>query len=467
MRRMLTTLALLPLGWLSLGSAIAAPTNNSSAGSATSATTGDGAGELNVLHWWTSASERAAADHVAARMAEVGLRWVDGAVAGGGGGAAIKVLNERTLRRMAPKVAQLNGQSMSEWADLGLLLDLNGVAQKRMWAKTMFPQVMAQVTVRDHVVAAPLGIHRINNLYLNKAVFAQHKIELPSDWDGLQRAARALRAAGVTPVAFSDEPWQVATVFEAFLLGEAGPALYRRMLVQRDPQAFADPALERAFARLRAWRSLAANANPSSGAASASSSGAPGERPWTELVADFAAGRSAMLIMGDWARGELGTLGLEGGRDFDCKAVPGTAQAHLFSIDTLAMLANEGGGANGGNGGNGSNSNNVQASQEKMAELLGSAALQLGYNRIKGSVPVRRDVPVDELDLCAQQSFRLFANPNTPRVPSLVHRMAFGEVGKNAIIETVHRFALDPSQSPAAAQRKLQGLLRALGHKSS
>ncbi|MDP1249846.1 hypothetical protein Q6312_28200, partial [Klebsiella pneumoniae] len=61
----------------------------------------EGAGELNVLHWWTSASERAAANHVAARMAENGLKWVDGAVAGGGGGPAIKVLNERILRRMA------------------------------------------------------------------------------------------------------------------------------------------------------------------------------------------------------------------------------------------------------------------------------------------------------------------------------------------------------------------------------
>ncbi|MDC8783589.1 ABC transporter substrate-binding protein [Roseateles koreensis] len=419
----------------------------------------DGAGDLNVLHWWTSASERAAANHVAARMAEVGLHWVDGAVAGGGGSAAIKVLNERILRRMAPKVAQLNGQSMTEWADMGLLLELDSVAQKRNWSRTMFPQVMAQLTVHEHVVAAPLGIHRINNLYLNKAVFRQLKIEPPTDWEGLERAAVALRAAGFTPVAFSDEPWQVATVFEALLLGEAGPALYRRMLVQRDPQAFADPALERAFKRLRMWRNLslpvAAGTAPlplGAGAASATAqSTTPGERPWTELVADFAAGRSAMLIMGDWARGELGTLGLEGGRDFECKAVPGTAQAHLFSIDTLAMLA--------GN-------NSAQAEQEKMAELLGSAALQLGYNRIKGSVPVRRDVPVDELDPCAQQSFRLFANPNTPRVPSLVHRMAFGEVGKNAIIETVHRFALDPNQTPAAAQRKLQGLLRALGPKS-
>lgn len=408
------------------------------AGASAAAPAVEGAGELNVLHWWTSASERAAANHVAARMAENGLKWVDGAVAGGGGGPAIKVLNERILRRMAPKVAQLNGQSMTEWADIGLLLELDGVAARRNWSKVMFPQVMAQVTVHGHVVAAPLGIHRINNLYLNKALLKRHGIEPPTDWDGLERAAAKLRAAGVTPVAFSDEPWQVATVFEAMLLSEAGPALYRRMLEQRDLAAFDDPALE----RLRAWRNLALPA---------STAAAPGERPWTDVVADFAGERAAMMIMGDWARGELGALGLEGERDFACRAVPGTAQAHLFSIDTLAMLA--------GNGGS-------QADQEKMAELLGSATLQLGYNRIKGSIPVRRDVPVDELDPCAQASFHLFANPNTPRVPSLVHRMAFGEVGKNAIIETVHRFALDPSQTPAAAQRKLQGLLRALAPKT-
>lgn len=403
----------------------------------------EGAGELNVLHWWTSASERAAANHVAARMAENGLKWVDGAVAGGGGGPAIKVLNERILRRMAPKVAQLNGASMTEWADMGLLLDLDGVAAKRNWAKVMFPQVMAQVTVHGHVVAAPLGIQRINNLYLNKAVFKRLGLDLPNDWDGLERAAVKLRAAGITPVAFSDEPWQVATVFEALLLGEAGPGLYRRMLEQRDLAAFDDPALARALQRLRNWRNLALPTGAAAGTA-------PGERPWTDIVGDFAGERAAMMIMGDWARGELGTLGLEGERDFSCKAVPGTAQAHLFSIDTLAMLAGAG---------------SAQADQEKMAELLGSATLQLGYNRIKGSIPVRRDVPVDELDPCAQQSFRLFANPSTPRVPSLVHRMAFSEVGKNAIIETVHRFALDPTQTPAAAQRKLQGLLRALAPK--
>ena len=431
MRRMLA-LAILPWGCAAVAAGTAVAT----------APAAEGAGELNVLHWWTSASERAAANHVAARMAENGLKWVDGAVAGGGGGPAIKVLNERILRRMAPKVAQLNGQSMTEWADMGLLLELDGVAARRNWAKVMFPQVMAQLTVRGHVVAAPLGIQRINNLYLNKALFKRHGIELPGDWDGLERAAAKLRAAGVTPVAFSDEPWQVATVFEAMLLSEAGPALYRRMLEQRDLSAFDDPALERALKRLRNWRNLAL---PASGTA-------PGERPWTDVVADFAHERAAMLIMGDWARGELGAMGLEGERDFSCKAVPGTAQAHLFSIDTLAMLA--------GNGGS-------PADQEKMAELLGSATTQLGYNRIKGSIPVRRDVPVDELDPCAQASFHLFANPNTPRVPSLVHRMAFGEVGKNAIIETVHRFALDPSQTPAAAQRKLQGLLRALAPKKA
>ncbi|WP_271008767.1 ABC transporter substrate-binding protein [Paucibacter sp. B51] len=420
-------------------------TSSGSAGNSSNAALNQ---ELNVLHWWTSAGERAAADHVAARMAEQGLRWIDGAVAGGGGGGAIKVLNERTLRGQAPQVAQLNGQALREWAELGLLLRLDGVAQRRDWRGTLFPQVMSQLNVREHVVAAPLGIHRINNLYLNLALFRQLKIEPPSDWAGVMRAASALRAAGITPVGFSDEPWQVATVFEAMLLGEAGPALYQRMVVQRDLQAFDDPALERSFKRLREWRNLAAPVSAAGGSGSQPGNANPGERRWTELVADFAAGRTAMLISGDWVRGELGALGQEGGRDFECKAVPGTAQAHLFSIDTLAMLAGD---------------NAKQAAQERMAELLGNATLQISYNRIKGSVPVRRDVPVDELDVCAQRSYRLFANPVTPRVPSLVHRMAFDEVGKNAFIETVHRFALDPNQTPAAAQRRLQALLRALG----
>lgn len=440
MRRMLWAAAL-PMSLWSALPVIAAP-----APAPASAAVAEAPGELTVLHWWTSTSERAAANHVAARLAEQGLRWVDSAVAGGGGGPAVKVLNERILRRMAPKVAQLNGQSMNEWADMGLLLELDAVAQRKGWARTLFPQVLSQLSVREHIVAAPLGIHRINNLYLNLTVFRQHGIEPPADWAGLARAAARLRSAGVAPVAFSDEPWQVATVFEALLLGEAGPQLYRRMMVQQEWQAFEDPSLERAFRRLREWRSLAQPAGAAAGA------GAGGERPWTELVADFAAGRAAMLITGDWARGELGALGLEGGRDFDCRAVPGSAAVHLFSIDTLAMLAGD---------------RSAQPEQEKMAELLASATLQLGYNRIKGSVPVRKDVPVDELDPCAQQSYRLFAAPTTPRVPSLVHRMAFGEVGKNALIETVHRFALDPAQTPAAAQRRLLGLLRALPPKPS
>lgn len=413
--------------------------------------TGDGLGELNVLHWWTSAGERAAANHVAARMAENGLKWMDAAVAGGGGGPAVKVLNERILRRMAPKVAQLNGQSMAEWADMGLLLELDQVAAKRSWSKVMFPTVMAQLMVHGHVVAAPLGVHRINNLYVNKALLRRHGLTPGEDWDSLMRAAASLRAAGVVPVAFSDEPWQVATVFEALLLSEAGPLLYKRMLVQRDPRAFDDPALERALSRLRSWRNLA-QPLPGAGTPASSPAATLGERSWSDVVSDFAGGRAAMLIMGDWARGELGALGLEGGRDFECRAVPGTAQAHLFSIDTLVMLAGAAA---------------AQADQEKMAELLGSATLQLGYNRIKGSIPVRRDVPVDELDPCAQQSFALFANPATQRVPSLVHRMAFGEVGKNAIIETVHQFALNPNQTPADAKRRLQGLMRALSPRPS
>ena len=77
---------------------------------------------LQVLHWWTSTSERKAADMLATRLADEGIAWQDAAIPGGAGLGAGKVLKGRVLAGDAPEVTQLIGPSIAEWADLGLLL---------------------------------------------------------------------------------------------------------------------------------------------------------------------------------------------------------------------------------------------------------------------------------------------------------------------------------------------------------
>ena len=49
------------------------------------------AGEVEVLHWWTSGGEKRAADTLQKLVEAQGHKWKDFAVAGGGGEAAMTV----------------------------------------------------------------------------------------------------------------------------------------------------------------------------------------------------------------------------------------------------------------------------------------------------------------------------------------------------------------------------------------
>lgn len=387
---------------------------------------------VDVLHWLTSASERRAANQLSAILAANGVQWRDAAIPGGGGMAAVKVLKSRVLMGDAPDVAQLIGTTLTEWADVGLVMPLNAVATRQRWAQTLFPTVMDLVSYNGMVIAAPLGIHRINTLLYNRRLFARVGLPPPTTWAEFELAVRKLSAQGIQPLAWSDEPWQVATVFEAVLLSDAGPALYRELIVQRRSSAWLDPRVERALTRLRWLRNT--NGEP------------PREKPWTDATRELLAGKAAMLVMGDWAKGELIAWGASPGKDFGCVVLPGTENTHLYSIDTLAMLAN---------------GHHRDATQEKVAELVFNASTQLAYNRIKGSVPVQRDMDVASLDSCARDSWASFADPRTARVPSLAHRMAADESIKDAVAQTLWRYLTDPRMEPAEAQRRLAAVIRA------
>jgi glucose/mannose transport system substrate-binding protein len=391
---------------------------------------------LDVLHWWTSASERQAADQLGNVLASVGVQWKDAAIPGGGGMAAVKVLKSRLLMGDPPDVAQLIGSSLPEWADRGLVLPLNATATRQKWSQILFPTVMDLVSYKGDVVAVPLGIHRINTLLFNRQLFARFALQPPRSWAEFELASRTFRAAGIQPLAWSDETWQIATVFESLLLGEAGPALYRQLVVQRNGLAWLDPRVKKALQRLRWLRS--------------SSGGVPTERSWSDSARALLQGSAAMLVMGDWAKGELMAWGANPQTDFGCVVVPGTAGMHLYSVDTLAMLVN---------------ARHPLVLQEKMAEALTGTVAQLTYNRIKGSVPVLRDISAAaqrSMDICARDSWTTFATFPAGRVPSLAHRMAADEATKDAVAQTLWRYLVDPQMDAAQAQQRLASVIHAL-----
>ncbi|MEX1057838.1 MAG: extracellular solute-binding protein, partial [Natronospirillum sp.] len=204
---------------------------------------------IEVLHWWTSEGERAAADLLRDHMAEYGVEWQDRAIHGGGGESAMAVLKAQIIAGDPPGAAQIIGPNIKHWSDLGYLQTLDEWAVS--WPGSYYATIDAPTLANGVRSAVPVSIHRINWMWLNAEVYRQHQLTPPTSWSQVFQDAETLQAAGIIPLAHGGQPWQTATLFETLLLSVAGPAFYREYFVKMSPAALQDPRVAEALALLR------------------------------------------------------------------------------------------------------------------------------------------------------------------------------------------------------------------------
>ena len=84
---------------------------------------------VEVLHWWTSGGEAAALNVLKEDLESKGIEWIDMPVAGGGGTEAMTVLRSRVTAGNAPAAVQMLGFDILDWAEQGVLANLNEIAK--------------------------------------------------------------------------------------------------------------------------------------------------------------------------------------------------------------------------------------------------------------------------------------------------------------------------------------------------
>jgi glucose/mannose transport system substrate-binding protein len=342
--------------------------------SATALTTPAFADDVEVLHWWTSGGEAAAVAVLQKDLEGKGTGWVDMAVAGGGGDAAMTTLRARVTAGDPPTAAQMLGMSVREWADEGFLGNLNDVAAAEGWDDVVPPAVQAFGKYEGNWVAAPVNMHRPHWVWGNAEIFQEIGMDMPTNWDEFFAAADAIEAAGYVGVAQGGQNWQEATIWEAIVLS-ISPDLYESAIINADPDALGSEQITESF---EIYRKILGYAD----------SGYAG-RDWNLTTAMVINGEAGMQIMGDWAKGEVVAAGMTPGVEILCSVVPGTQGSFLFNTDFFAMFE--------------VGEDKLQA-QQNMAESVMSVSFQETFNLTKGSIPARTDVPQDNFDACAQKS---------------------------------------------------------------
>lgn len=394
------------------------------------------AGEVEVLHWWTSGGEKRAADTLQRLVEEQGHTWKNFAVAGGGGEAAMTVLKTRAVSGNAPAAAQIKGPDIQEWGELGLLTDLNDVAEKAKWDDLLPKQVSTAMKYEGDYVAVPVNVHRVNWLWINPDVFEKAGAKPPQSLDELFTAADKLKAAGFIPLAHGGQPWQDGTVFEDLALAILGPEDFRKAFVDLDRDVLSGAKMVEAFAALKKLRGYIDN-------------NAAG-RDWNSATAMVMNGKAGMQIMGDWAKSEWSAANKIAGEDYQCLPFPGTQGSFTYNIDSLAMFRL-------------SKEDDRQA-QEDLARTVLEPEFQQFFNQNKGSIPVRIDQDMSEFDVCAQQSMRDFkASAQGPGlVPSMAHGMAASSYVQGAVFDVVTNFFNDPAADPKKAAQQLAAAIQAV-----
>lgn len=391
-------------------------------------------GEVEVLHYWTSGGEARSVAELKRLLEAEGYGWKDFAVAGGAGENAATVLKTRALSGNPPSAAQIKGPAIQEWGDTGTLANIDVVAKANNWDE-LLPGVVADVMKYDgHYVAVPVNVHRVNWLWMNKAIFDEVGLSAPNTWDEFFAAADKIKAAGYLPVAHGGQAWQDATVFEAIVLAVGGADFYNKAFVDLDPAALGGDQMKESFEIFRKYQQLV-DANAAG-------------RDWNLATAKVIEGEAAMQIMGDWAKGEFTAANKAPGVDYICAAVPGTQYAYTFNIDSFIVFGDQSGAD--------------EKAQHAFARLIMEPEFQEVFNLNKGSIPVRPGVPLGKFDQCAKLSVADFEGTakHATLVPSMAHGMSTFPSPQGAIYDTVTNF-FNSNQSASAAAKAMASAVKA------
>jgi glucose/mannose transport system substrate-binding protein len=344
--------------------------------------------ELEVTHWWTSGGEAAAVAELAKAFDASGDKWVDGAIAGGGG-TARPIMISRITGGDPMGATQFNhGQQALELVQAGLMQDITDVADAGKWKDIIYPPgLLDACTVDGKVYCAPVNIHSPEWLWLNNGVYEKLGLPVPKDWNEFVATAPQVEAAGIIPLALGNQPWQSNLAFGAMQIAVAGLDNWKAVNVDKNMDVAAGPEYAKVFEAAASARKLAAKSNV---------------QDWNQATNLVITGEAAGQIMGDWAQGEFAVAGKVAGKDYTC--LPGLGLNAYLSTGGDAFYFPK------------LEDADKTAAQKRLAALLVSPEVQVAFNLKKGSLPIRGDVDLSAANDCMKKGLELLKSGNI--VPS-------------------------------------------------
>jgi glucose/mannose transport system substrate-binding protein len=374
---------------------------------------------VEVYTNWVSGGESVALNAIASAFEAKGGTWVDNAVPGDSLAPAVT----RIVAGDPMGAAKFNtGTDLDELYKAGLLSDIDSVAAEQKWQKRLPDFVWKAITRDGHVYAVPINAQSEVWLWYSKPIFAKLGLDEPKTYDELFANLDKIKAAGIIPFAVGGQDWQLIILFNKILAGVA-PDVYLQMQTADYEAAIKSDGFKRAaeiFGRLRAY----------------DDEGSPG-RQWNVAVNMVATGQAAMMVMGDWAKGEFTAAGQKAGVDYGCMLGPEN-DGIILTGDAFIFPKREA----------------QRPGQLLLASVMLDQATQVAFNNAKGSMPSILDADVSQMDECTQKAMAVLQDP-AKRLPGIPYVLSADR--RQGMQDAISKYWSDDSATPESlAQAMLE-----------
>lgn len=388
---------------------------------------------IEVLHWWTAKGEVEAQAVLEKAVLEKGITWNNFAIVGEGGESAVRVLQMRALSGNPPDVAQIKGPDIGEWEKVGMLEEIGHITDISLWQQMLPPIVRETVTFDNKYMAVPINIHRVNWLWLNKAIFDELDLPIPTTWDSFFAVSDKIKAAGYIPMAHGGSPWQDASLFESIALSLLGATKYKQAFVEHNEAVLTSPEMIRVFKLFKRLHKYT-DVNMLG-------------KDWQQASQLISNNKAGMQFMGDWAKGMWNAQGKKAMVDYICIDVPESKGLYSYNIDSFVFF----------------DKSALKTSLEVQgifADILLSEKFQIDFNIAKGAIPVRNDISMDKFDKCAQKSFADFNSAEL--VPSFTQNLASTSHLQNIMAKIISDYFNNPNADAQSTVKYLSLAIRAI-----
>ena len=375
------------------------------------------AAELTLWHSWSNDSEMASLNVIVDEFESHGHTVVAASAPheSTGEGPLTSLIIAGTppnlfLAAQADVYKDLKSQGLSQ--DVGPLFD-------RIGATAGFPEVVKKaITVDGETLKVPVAVHIDGIIYYNKHVAEEVGVD-PTKWqtlDDMWADQDKVEAAGKTFIAIGGNTFTAGYTFHPILAAVAGPDVYQRFYsAEPDPTVFDEPGLRDA---IETFRKIADQMDPGWV-----------NRAWNDTTNMVINGDALMQIHGDWMKGVWRVNNKELGTDYACVNIPG-AKSIAVTVDAFGILG-------------GVDEETLKA-EEEFASIVVDPQIQAEFAYLKGSSPVRLDVPTDKLDACNELALATLAKPEL----TVENPYYFGDTDWiNSVWNTMYTFQGDPSMT--------------------